>query len=270
MKVGLSRENPWLLATGFALAVGCRKPVAVQSHASASASVTPFAKSAQEGAQLSAAKKLRDSELADALPKCTDKRFSDGCAALGERYANGTIGEVNLDVAFQLFTRGCDGGSTYGCNSAGWASLHGRGTPANLAVAAGFFARACSTGNEHPFGCDSRGFALVTGLAGTPRDLALGQRLLSKTCARGLAQSCLLLEMMAAKALSARTKHPLACEVSISEQVGRCSNDQDPEACFLAGSAFETGVCGAPRSAARSAQYLARAAKFGASWPSKR
>ncbi len=223
---------------------------------------------ARHGAEtkLIAARQTRAAELASAIPQCTDKRFADGCAALGERYANGTVGEVNQAAAYQLFLRSCDGGSAYGCNEAGWASLHGRGTVADLPAAAAFFVRACSTGDEHPFACDSRGFALLSGLAGTPRDTALAARLLKKPCARGLAQSCFLLELLRAKQLWTGPKLPLACDVSISEQVSRCTADKDPEACFLAGSAFETGVCGAPRSKARAAQMLAGAAQFGASW----
>jgi len=215
-----------------------------------------------------AARQKRAAELAAALPQCTDKRFADGCAALGESYANGTVGELKPAAAYELFMKSCDGGSAYGCNSAGWASLHGRGTVANLPAAAGFFARACTTGDEHPFACDSRGFALLSGLAGTPRDTALAARLLRKPCARGLTQSCFLLELLRAKRLWVGSKLPLACDLSISEQVSRCTADKDPEACFLAGSAFETGVCGAPRSKARAAQMLAGAAEFGASWSS--
>jgi uncharacterized protein YegJ (DUF2314 family) len=210
----------------------------------------------------------REAELAAALPQCADRRFADGCAALGESYASGSVGEVRQDVAYLLYTKGCDGGSSYGCNAAGWASLHGRGTAKDLPAAAAFFARACVTGDEHPFACDSRGFALVSGLAGTIRDLALGPKLLKKACARGLPQSCLLLELLKAKHLSAGPRYALACEINFAEQVARCAgDDKDPEACFLAGSAFETGVCGARRSKARSAELLERAAEFGARWP---
>jgi TPR repeat protein len=217
-----------------------------------------------------AAKHKRQAELDAALPQCADKRFADGCAALGESYATGTIGEVRADVAYLLFTKSCDGGSSYGCNSAGWAKVHGRGTTKDLSAAAAFFARACTTGDEHPFACDSRGFALVSGLAGTPLDLALGPRLLQKACTRGLSQSCLLLELLKAKHLWAGPKYPLACDVNFAEQVARCSgDDKDPEACFLAGSAFETGVCGARRSAARSAELLDKAAEFGARWSAR-
>jgi TPR repeat protein len=217
-----------------------------------------------------AAKHKRQAELESALPQCADKRFADGCAALGDSYASGAVGEIREDVAYLLYTKACDGGSSYGCNAAGWASLHGRGTTKDLPAAAAFFARACRTGDEHPFACDSRGFALVSGLAGTPRDLALGPRLLKKACARGLAQSCLMLELLEAKQLLTGPKYALACDVNFAEQVARCSgDDKDPEACFLAGSAFETGVCGARRSTARSAELLDKAAEFGARWSAR-
>ena len=213
--------------------------------------------------RLIAMRRKRAAELADALRTCN----ADGCTALGEQYAKGLRGEVRPDVAFQLFSKGCAGGSPLGCNAAGWASVHGRGTTTDMSAAAGFFAKACATGSEHPFACDSRGFALVSGLAGTVRDLALGQRLLRKACASGVSQSCLLLELMRAKHLRAGPKLKLACEVNFSEQVSLCTGEKDPEACFLAGSAFEVGACDAPRSKARSAELLARAAEFGASWP---
>ncbi|HEX3849489.1 MAG TPA: hypothetical protein VHW01_00900, partial [Polyangiaceae bacterium] len=151
---------------------------------------------------------------------------------------------------------------------AGWASLHGRGTARDLPAAAAFFSRACRTGDEHPFACDSRGFALLSGLAGTSRDIALGRRLLQKSCARGVPQSCLLLELLRAKRLATGPKLELACEVNISEQISLCTGDSDPEACFLAGSAYETGVCGAPQSKSRAQDLLGRAAAFGATWPS--
>jgi uncharacterized protein YegJ (DUF2314 family) len=212
-------------------------------------------------------RRKREAELASAFTHCGQQRFADGCATLGDRYANGSFDEVRLDTAFQLYSQACEGGSAYGCNAAGWASLHARGTPQNLPAAAAFFSKACVTGDEHPFACDSRGFALLSGLAGTARDIPLAQRLLKKACARGLPQSCLLLELLRAKRFRAGPKSELGCDVSFAEQVSRCTGDNDPEACFLAGSAFETGVCGAPRSKERAADLLRRAALFGATWP---
>ncbi len=279
---GTLSERLWLndvqvSAEGFRASVASQPAVVHLQRGQAlevpSAHVVDWAyeeRGARRGAEtkLIEARHKRAAELASALPQCTDKRFADGCAALGESYANGSVGEVKPDAAYQLFTKSCDGGSAYGCNAAAWASLHGRGTVANPPAAAAFFARACTTGDEHPFACDSRGFALLSGLAGTPRDTALAVRLLKKPCARGLAQSCFLLELLRAKQLWVGPKLTLACDVSISEQVSRCTGDKDPEACFLAGSAFETGVCGAPRSKARAAQFLAGAADFGASWSS--
>jgi uncharacterized protein YegJ (DUF2314 family) len=209
----------------------------------------------------------RAAELADALTHCTETRFAEGCTALGERYADGSFGEVQLDTAFQLYVRACAGGSTYACNAAGWASLHGRGKLKDLASAAEFFAEGCKTGDEHPFACDSRGFALISGLAGTPRDVTQGERLLVKACTRGIPQSCLLLELLRAKHLRSGRKLELACEVNVAEQISRCKSDDDPEACFLAGSVYQTGVCGAPRSEPRSLEFLQRAATFGATWP---
>jgi uncharacterized protein YegJ (DUF2314 family) len=214
-----------------------------------------------------AERRKREAELADAFSHCGQQRFADGCASLGDRYANGSFDEIRLDTAFQLYSRACEGGSAYGCNAAGWASVHARGTPQNLPAAAAFFSKACATGDEHPFACDSRGFALLSGLAGTSRDIPLGQRLLKKACARGLPQSCLLLELLRAKRLRAGPKLELACDVNFAEQVSRCTGDNDPESCFLAGSAFDTGVCGAPRSKERAADLLRRAAVFGATWP---
>ena len=258
---------------GLALA-GCRSPRAGSSAAPASSSSRDASRSslpdpeiAAEAKRRNAERELRRTELADALTHCGERQFADGCARLAERYATGSIGEKRLDVASDLYRRACAGGSTYGCNGAAWATLHGRGTPVDLPTAAGFFSGACTTGDEHPFGCDSRGFALISGLAGTARNLALGQRFLNESCAKGLAQSCLLLELLAAKHLRTGPKLALACDVSFSEQVSRCTIEHDPEACFLAGSAFETGVCGAPRSKARSAELLGRAAQFGATWP---
>jgi len=213
------------------------------------------------------ARQKRNAELADALKHCGEARFADGCAALGDSYVSGRAGERNVDVAFRLYVAACGGGSAYGCNAAGWARLHGRGTPQDLPAAAGFFERACSTGDEHPFACDSRGFALLSGLAGTKRDVALGVRLLEKTCARGLAASCLLLELAKAKKLRQGPKLELACEVTLTEQASRCTGEKDPQACFLAGTAIEVGACGAPRSAPRSAALLRGAAEFGATWP---
>ena len=228
-----------------------------------------FERGKQEGAEtrLVLARQKRRAELAEALPKCLEKQFADGCAALGDGYATGRIGETKLDVALQLYTRACDGGSTYGCNAAGWATLHGRGGPPDSAAAAAFFARACATGDEHPFGCDSRAFALLSGLAGTKRDFALAFRLLGKTCARGLAPSCLLLELAKLKGLRKGPKLEPACDVNFAEHVSRCTGEQDPESCFLAGSAIETGVCGVPKNSHRSADLLQRAAEFGATWP---
>lgn len=228
-----------------------------------------FERGKQQGGEtlLVLARQKRRAELADALPKCVDKQFADGCAALGDGYATGRVGEAKLDVALQLYTRACDGGSSYGCNAAGWATLHGRGAPPDSAAAAAFFARACATGDEHPFACDSRAFALLSGLAGTKRDAALAFRLLGKTCARGLAPSCLLLELAKLKGLRRGPKLEQACDVNFAEHVSRCTGEQDPESCFLAGSAIETGVCGVPKSGHRSADLLRRAAEFGATWP---
>jgi uncharacterized protein YegJ (DUF2314 family) len=216
-----------------------------------------------------AARRKREAELKDALTHCGEQRFADGCAALGERYASGTFGEARLDVAVQLYSAACAGGSAYGCNAAGWATLHGRGTAQDSPGAAAFFARGCTTGAEHPFACDSRGFALVSGLAGTSRDLVLGQRFLKKACARGVPQSCLLLELLSAKKLRVGPKLERACDINFAEQVSLCAIDKDPEACFLAGSAFETGVCGAHRSRTQSAELLSAAAAFGATWPAQ-
>jgi TPR repeat protein len=213
------------------------------------------------------ARQKRRAELADAVPKCIEKQYADGCAALGEGYANGRVGETNLEIALDLYTHACDGGSAYGCNAAGWATLHGKGRAPDLTAAAAFFARACPTGNEHPFACDSRGFALLSGLAGTKRDLSLAFRLLSKTCAQNLAPSCLLLELARVKGLRRGSKLDLACEVNFAEHVSRCTGEQDPESCFLAGSAIQAGVCGVPKSDRRSAELLRRASEFGAAWP---
>jgi uncharacterized protein YegJ (DUF2314 family) len=213
------------------------------------------------------ARQKRDAELTDALKHCPEARFADGCAALGDSYASGRFGERQPDVAFHLYVAACGGGSAYGCNAAGWASLHGRGGPQDLPASAKFFERACATGDEHPFGCDSRGFALLSGLAGTKRDLASGLRLLTKTCARGLAASCLLLELAKAKKLRSGPKLERACDVTLSEQASRCTGEKDPQACFLAGTAIQVGACGAPRSATRSAALLSIAAEFGATWP---
>ncbi len=213
------------------------------------------------------ARQKRRAELSDALPKCTEHRYADGCAALGDGYANGRVGETNLTVALQLYTRACDGGSAYGCNSAGWATLHGKGGAQDLPAAAAFFERACPTGNEHPFACDSRGFALLSGLAGTKRDLALAFSLLTKTCAQNLAPSCLLLELAKLKGLRHGPELELACDVNFAEHVSRCTGEQDPESCFLAGSAIESGVCGVPKSERRSADLLRRASELGAAWP---
>lgn len=213
------------------------------------------------------ARQKRSAELNEALKQCPEARFADGCAALGDGYATGRVGETRLDVASRLYVAACGGGSAYGCNAAGWASLLGRGGAQDLPAAASFFERACRTGDEHPYACDSRGFALLSGLAGTKRDVASGLRLLTKTCARGLAHSCLLLELAKAKKLRRGPKLELACEVTLSEQASRCTAESDPEACFLAGTAIEVGACGAPRSVARSAALLQRAAEFGATWP---
>jgi uncharacterized protein YegJ (DUF2314 family) len=213
------------------------------------------------------ARQKRNAELNDALKHCPEAHYADGCAALGDNYATGRIGERQLDVAYKLYVAACSGGSAYGCNAAGWATLHGRGGQQDLAAAAKYFERACSTGDEHSFGCDSRGFALLSGLAGTKRDVASGLRLLEKTCARGLAPSCLLLELATAKKLRRGPKLELACQVTLSEQASRCTGERDPQACFLAGTAIEVGACGAPRSAPRSAPLLRIAAEFGATWP---
>ncbi|HEY0464515.1 MAG TPA: DUF2314 domain-containing protein [Polyangiaceae bacterium] len=218
--------------------------------------------------RLVAAQQKRAAELAQALAKCEVPKFADSCAVLGERYASGTVGELRLDTAFSLYTKACAGGSAYGCNAAGWAALHGRGGPQDLPAAVDFFLRACPTGEEHPFACDSRGFALLSGLGGTPRDLALAQRLLTQACTRGVAASCLLLELAKAKGLRHGKKLALACEVNLAEQVSRCTGDHDPEACFLAGSAFDTGICGAPRSRVQATELLRGASAFGATWPS--
>ena len=216
------------------------------------------------------ARQKRNLELNEALTHCGEAQFADGCASLGDGYASGRVGERRLEVALQLYTAACAGGSAYGCNAAGWANLHGRGGTRDLPAAADFFARACVTGDEHPFACDSRGFALLSGLAGTKRDLAQVQRLLRKTCARGLAPSCLLLELAKAKKLRTGPKLALACDVNLAEQVSRCTGEKDPQACFLAGTAIEVGACGAPRSATRSAALLRGAAEFGATWPAER
>lgn len=214
-----------------------------------------------------AAQQKRERDLAVTLAKCEEPGFADDCAALGERYKSGPSAEQQLDVALRLFTKACAGGSAYGCNAAGWATLHGRGGPQDLSAAVGFFAHACTTGEEHPFACDSRGFALLSGLGGTPRDLVLAERLLNKACARGLAASCFLLELAKAKGLRHGHKLALACELNVGAQVSRCTGDRDPEACFLAGSAFETGICGAPRSRVQAAELLQGASAFGATWP---
>jgi uncharacterized protein YegJ (DUF2314 family) len=213
------------------------------------------------------ARQKRRAELSDALPRCSEKQYADGCAALGDGYTNGRVGETNLEVALQLYGRACDGGSAYGCNAAGWATLHGRGGTKDLPAAAAFFSRACPTGAEHPYACDSRGFALLSGLAGTKRDLLLAFRLLSKTCAQNLAPSCLLLELAKVKGLRSGPKLELACDVNFAEHVSRCTGEQDPESCFMAGSAIETGVCGVPKSERRSTDLLRRASELGATWP---
>jgi uncharacterized protein YegJ (DUF2314 family) len=215
------------------------------------------------------ARQKRAAELANARPQCGKPRFADGCAALGDGYRTGRAGEVSLEIARELYERACAGGSAYGCNAAGWASLHGRGGSQDTAAAVDFFARACATGDEHPFACDSRGFALLSGLGGTKRDVPLARKLLSKACDRGIAASCLQLELAKAKrVMSGGKKRELACEVNFAAQVSLCTGERDPEACFLAGSAIETGVCGVPKSKNRSADLLRRAAAFGASWPS--
>ncbi|HEX2673801.1 MAG TPA: DUF2314 domain-containing protein, partial [Polyangiaceae bacterium] len=78
------------------------------------------------------ARQKRNAELNDARKHCSEARFADGCATLGDGYASGRIGEQKLDVAFELYVAACGGGSAYGCNAAGWASLHGRGGPQDL------------------------------------------------------------------------------------------------------------------------------------------
>ncbi len=76
-----------------------------------------------------AERRKREAELADAFTHCGQQRFADGCATLGDRYTDASFGEVSLDTAFQLYSRACEGSSAYGCNAAGWASVHARGTP---------------------------------------------------------------------------------------------------------------------------------------------
>jgi len=82
----------------------------------------------------------RRAELADALTHCREAKFADGCAALGDTYAAGVLFERRPEVALELYTKACAGGSTYGCNAAGWAVFHGRGGAQDLPAAAAFFA----------------------------------------------------------------------------------------------------------------------------------
>jgi TPR repeat protein len=172
-------------------------------------------------------------------------------------------------VAFRLFDMSCRSGSSKACNAVGWAKLRGEGTSADAAAAGASFAKACPTGKEDRYSCDSRGFALVTGLARTTVDVGQGSRILRAACDAGTIHSCAALAALGAMLGTPvdRQVTDSACQYDPHKVAAHCDRTGDPQSCALAGGWLKVGLCGAPIAAERAKALLDKAAAGGARWP---
>lgn len=207
----------------------------------------------------------------DDLELDCEHREGRACFELARRYRAGEGVRQSDETAYGWLKLSCDLGVSLGCNQAGWASLHGRGTAREPQLAGQYFARACPTGNEPPEACDSRAFALLTGLGGTSVDVRAAASIYEHVCRGGIAHGCLALAILEKQGLDAGFGKAIeievaACSLDAAKLERSCMVEPDPQFCLLAGMMYLTGTC-ASEDAARARQSLRRAEAFQVTWP---
>ncbi len=195
------------------------------------------------------------------------------CFELARRYRDGVGVARSLESAYGWMQASCKLGHALGCNQAGWAALHGRGIARDFALAGRYFAQACRSGDEPPEACDSRAFALLTGLGETRVDLEQSTRLYERVCRGGVPHGCLALAILEKQGLdhgraAAPEVETAACTLKAEGLERSCMAEPDPQFCLLGAMMFRTGTCTGPDEA-RAKRLLLRAEPFRANWPEK-
>jgi TPR repeat protein len=193
------------------------------------------------------------------------------CFELARRYREGLDVPQSDESAFGWLRLSCDRGVFVGCNQAGWAALHGRGTAPSAAAAGRYFSLACPTGHEDAVACDSRAFALLTGLGTTVVNVREAARIYENVCRGGVAHGCLALSILEKQGLDggharAIETEVIACSLKADGLERACALEPDPQHCLLAAMMFATGTC-TGTSPERAKKLLRQAEPFRVTWP---
>jgi TPR repeat protein len=168
-----------------------------------------------------------------------------------------------------LFEDSCEKGNSQACSAAGWGFAKGDGTTKDQMQAGRFFEKGCPTGAEHPIACNSRGFALLTGMGETARDPDRAAKVLLNACRGANGNACMTLNLF--KALGIVQSEPiprpnLACQQPIEQLEGFCNMHNTAQECWLAAMMLTTGTC-TDINRDRAKPLHAKANTQGATWP---
>ncbi|HVJ17321.1 MAG TPA: tetratricopeptide repeat protein [Polyangiaceae bacterium] len=193
------------------------------------------------------------------------------CFELARRYREGIDVGKSDETAYGWLKLSCDLDVKLGCNQAGWAALHGRGTARQPELAGRYFARACPSGEEEAIACDSRAFALLTGLGHTRVDVREAARIYERVCRAGVPHGCLALTILEKQGLDAGHARAIeteviACSLDAEKLERACTVEPDPQYCLLSAMMFRTGTCTSQQEG-RARQLFERARPFQVAWP---
>ncbi len=213
---------------------------------------------------------LGDESQADLETSC-EHREGRACFELARRYREGIGVGKSDETAYGWLKLSCDLNVALGCNQAGWAALHGRGAARDPALAGRYFARACPSGEEEAIACDSRAFALLTGLGETRVNVREAARIYERVCRGGVAYGCLALTILEKQGLDAGyakaiETEVIACSLDAEKLENNCTVEPDPQYCLLGAMMFRTGSCTALQED-RGQRLLKRAEPFRVAWP---
>jgi TPR repeat protein len=200
---------------------------------------------------------------------CDSGESAEQCFSRGLKLQRGTDVKMDRKAAQFLFEDSCDKGNSQACSAAGWGRVKGDGVTKDLAEGGRYFEKGCPTGEEHAIACNSRGFALLTGLGETPRDVDLARKVLLTACRGANGSACMTLNLFKALGLVMADPMPrpnLSCQQSIETLEGFCNMHKAPQECWLAAMMLTTGTC-TDINRDRAKPLHAKANAQGASWP---
>lgn len=200
---------------------------------------------------------------------CAANEDAQECYERGLKLQRGTDVKKDRKAAQRLFQDSCAQGNSQACSAAGWALVKGDGVTKDLAEAGRLFEKGCPTGDEHAIACNSRGFALLTGLGETARDPELAGKILLNACRGANGSACMTLNLFKALGLVMTTPVPrpnLSCQQPIEQLEGFCNMHKAPQECWLAAMMLTTGTC-TDINRDRAKPLHTKANAQGASWP---